>query len=346
MLTRKQFEAMLCTEEVLVLDGALASELEVRGHDLNHVLWSAKILKHDPAAIEKVHTDYFVAGAHIAITSSYQAAPQGLYDHFGMHEDCAKDLIRTSVRLARSARDAAYSRGVDAIRPLLVAGSVGPFGAYLSDGSEYRGDYTRTTDEFKDFHRPRIQALIEAGVDLLALETMPNISEIRSLLKLLRSDFPDALAWLSCTAKSVDRLSDGTTWETLLDLVNKYDDQIIAFGINCVPLSMASSSLEQIHRFTRLPLVCYPNSGELWDAETKSWYGESVDAELRIHSRSTDIRYQTPSDPCDWIKNGARLVGGCCRTGPAFIAATSNKVEKISTARVLAGARLASGVNS
>lgn len=321
MLSKDEFNALLRAEETLIIDGALASELEVRGYDLNHALWSAKILKDDPAAIEKVHTDYFLAGAHVAITSSYQAASQGLKDHFALDEIQSKALIRESVNLARRARDTAYGRGVDSSRALLVAGSVGPYGAYLSDGSEYRGDYSKTMDEFKDFHRPRIQALIDADVDLLALETMPSFSEIRALLSLLQCEFPDAIAWLSCTVRSIDKLSDGTSWKDVLDVVNKYDNQLVAFGFNCIPLSIVSSSLGQARCYTKLPLLCYPNSGESWDAVTKTWYSTSQTA---LQSSVNDN--SSPIDASAWIKNGARLIGGCCRTGPAFIEALGNSL--------------------
>lgn len=307
MLSKIQFEALLKAEGSLVIDGALATELEARGHDLNHALWSAKVLRDDPASIERVHYDYYMAGAHIAITASYQASTAGLYDHFGMNESAARAMIVRSVQIARKARDSALKKGIDRDRPLLIAGSVGPYGSYLADGSEYRGDYERTIGEFKDFHRPRIEALVDAGSDLLALETMPNFKEIKALLELLQEDFPAVIVWLSCTSKDSGHLSDGTPWSDVLALINGYVNAVIGFGINCVPFATAWQTLKNISDLTELPLVCYPNSGEIWDAKTKTWSGGS----------SSD--YSNAQAVSSWTKNGARLVGGCCRTGPAYI---------------------------
>ncbi|SMR45304.1 unnamed protein product [Zymoseptoria tritici ST99CH_3D1] len=325
MLSQKEFESVLEARGTLILDGALATELEVRGHDLNHPLWSAKILKDDPASIEEVHLDYYLAGADVAITASYQAATLGLTEHFEMSEDEGKDLIKRSVSVAQSARTKAYDHGVGSGRKLLVAGSVGPYGAYLSDGSEYRGNYVRTEKEFQDFHRPRIQALIDAGSDLLAIETIPSISEIQAILALLRSDFPDAIAWLSCTAHSAETLCDQTPWEDVLRLVEDHRDQIIGFGINCVPMAMADATLKYLSQLTSIPLVCYPNSGEVWDAVTKTWHGERPDEALTSEqSSANDKALALEFD--QWSKNGARMIGGCCRCGPAFVKAVHKRL--------------------
>lgn len=227
MLTPQTFRTLLTSRQTLLLDGALATELEFRGHNLQHALWSAKLLQEDPESIQKLHLEYFLAGADIVITSSYQASVRGLVEHFrgqGEEEDDDDDeedveekanaLIRLSVQLADRAREEAYlylQHPTDSIsinptrsrKELFIAGSIGPFGAYLADGSEYQGDYNprMSREELKDFHRGRIKVLMsspEGGVDLLALETMPNIEEIRALVELLREEFEGACAWLSC----------------------------------------------------------------------------------------------------------------------------------------------------
>ena len=167
----------------LILDGALATELEARGCDLADRLWSAKILLEQPALIYQVHYDYFAAGAHCAITASYQATPQGFAAR-GIDEAQSLALIRQSVQLAQRARDD-YLAQQGSAQPLLVAGSVGPYGAYLADGAEYRGDYALPEAEMMAFHRPRIRALADAGVDLLACETLPSFAETQALVKLL-----------------------------------------------------------------------------------------------------------------------------------------------------------------
>ena len=193
----------------LVIDGALATELETRDHNLSHPLWSGKILKEDPESIRQIHLDYFLAGADIAITASYQATTQGLEHHFQLNEDDAKELIRLSVRLAQEAKNEAAKHGVDDVLSLLVAGSVGPYGAYLANGSEYRGDYNLSSEQFQAFHRPRIEALVEAGVDLLAVETIPNINELKAIRDLLRADFSTVTAFYGCTLQDASHIADG-----------------------------------------------------------------------------------------------------------------------------------------
>lgn len=300
---------MLAVDGYFVLDGGLATELEKRGHNLNHPLWSGKILKEDPQSIKEVHLDYFLAGANFATTASYQTSSQGLRDHLGLDEDQAVELIIRSVRLAQAAIDEAL-RHIDD-RKLAVAGSVGPYGAYLSDGSEYTGHYGTHVIDFKAFHRPRIQALVDAGVDLLAIETMPNVVEIQEVLDLLASEFPSATAWLSCTLADSQHISDGTKLEAVLSLLSRHEEQILAFGVNCVNPDLASAALKHMQGLTSLPLVCYPNSGEDWDAVTKTWSS-------KLGAR-TSIKEQVQG----WHASGAKFTGGCCRTGPEYIKAVS-----------------------
>lgn len=321
MLTKEQFSALLNRNGTLVIDGALASELEVRGNDLNHPLWSAKILEEDPTCIKQVHLDYYIAGADIAITASYQASTQGFAAHLGFDEKKAATLMKRSVRLARLASEEAYGQGVKADRTLLVAGSVGPYGAFLADGSEYRGDYELTKTEFKAFHRDRIKALVEEDVDLLAIETMPQAVEIEAVLELLRDEFPSAIAWLTCMLKDASHISDGTSIENVLAIVHKYRNNVFAFGANCIPSELVTPFLDQVEDLTDLPLVCYPNSGEVWDAVSKTWSDPNSAADTVFHNVQK------------WRELGARLIGGCCRTGPKDVIAISQTLEKVSQDR-------------
>ena len=199
---------------------------------------------------------------------------------------------------------------------MLVAGSVGPYGAYLADGSAYRGDYQRTATEFKGFHRSRIQALLDAGVDLLAVETMPRLTEVEAVLELIHAEFPNTICWISCTLKDPTHLSDGTPLQDLTKLVERYKDQVVAVGINCVPTELVADALRALKSYTTLPLVCYPNSGETWNADTKTWSGLTAcddDDENGIRS---------------WQDSGASLIGGCCRTGPKFIETVQHSLRQ------------------
>ncbi|WP_393969153.1 homocysteine S-methyltransferase [Kluyvera intermedia] len=297
--------AILAEHPFVLLDGAMATELEARGCDLTDSLWSAKVLMENPQLIYDVHLDYFRAGAQVAITASYQATPDGFAAR-GLDEAQSRSLIGKSVELARQARESYLAENPTA-KGLLIAGSVGPYGAYLADGSEYRGDYQRSAQVFQEFHRPRVEALLEAGVDLLACETLPSFAEIRALAQLL-AEYPVAQAWFSFTLRDSQHLSDGTPLCDVLALLADYP-QIVAVGINCIALENTTDALSYLHGQTPLPLVVYPNSGEHYDAVTKTWHhhGEAC----------ATLEGYLPQ----WLAAGAKLIGGCCRTTPKDIAA-------------------------
>ncbi|HDG1677813.1 TPA: homocysteine S-methyltransferase [Kluyvera ascorbata] len=297
--------SILTDRPFVLLDGAMATELEARGCDLADSLWSAKVLMENPQLIYDVHLDYFRAGAQVAITASYQATPDGFAAR-GLDEAQARSLIAKSVELAKQARDSYYAEN-PAAKGLLIAGSVGPYGAYLADGSEYRGDYQRSAQVFQDFHCPRVEALLEAGVDLLACETLPSFDEIRALAQLLET-YPVAQAWFSFTLRDAQHLSDGTPLRDVLALLADYP-QILAVGINCIALENTVEALSYLHSLTSLPLVVYPNSGEHYDAVSKTWHhhGEAC----------ATLEGYLPQ----WLAAGAKLIGGCCRTTPKDIAA-------------------------
>ncbi|MFJ4030079.1 homocysteine S-methyltransferase [Paenarthrobacter sp. NPDC089989] len=290
----------------LVLDGALATELEVHGCDLDDPLWSAKVLLKQPHLIKQVHRDYFDAGASVAITASYQATPAG-FARRSLSVEESLELVARSVRLADEARQE-YLAANPGARSLLVAGSVGPYGAYLADGSEYRGDYTLSSAEFRDFHRPRIAALVEAGVDFLACETLPSFAEAEALLALV-AEF-DVESWFTFTLRDSAHISDGTPLADVAALL-RTEPRVAAVGLNCVPLELVAPGLGALRNATDAPLVAYPNSGETYDAVTKTWGpsgGAGVVGTLAGHVG-------------EWRALGARLLGGCCRTNPRDIEA-------------------------
>ncbi|MCR1000211.1 homocysteine S-methyltransferase [Serratia rubidaea] len=301
---------LLADERALILDGALATELEARGCDLSDPLWSAKVLLENPTLIYQVHLDYFRAGAQCAITASYQATPQGFLRR-GLNEEQALTLIATSVQLAQQAR-ADYLAQQPQAAPLLVAGSVGPYGAFLADGSEYRGDYQLPQAEMIAFHRPRIAALAAAGVDLLACETLPSFAELQALLTLL-ADYPTLGAWFSFTLRDSEHLSDGTSLAEVASLLNA-SPQALAVGVNCIALEQVTPALRTLAALTTLPLLAYPNSGEHYDAVSKTWH--ACDGEHGSLIGQLDA----------WRQSGARLIGGCCRTTPQDIRAIAGQL--------------------
>ncbi|KAA6474170.1 homocysteine S-methyltransferase [Bacillus swezeyi] len=293
----------------IILDGAMATELERYGCDLNDSLWSAKILMENPDLIKQVHLDYFHAGADCAITASYQSTVEG-FTKRGLNEAEALHLIQESVRLAVKARDEfwAVSESREGRPKPIVAASVGPYGAFLADGSEYRGNYEVTEDELADFHRHRMSALINAGADILACETIPCLSEAKAIVHLLK-EFPDSQAWISFSAKDGRHISDGTRAADCAKWLDQHE-QVAAVGINCTPIEHIPSLISEMKKQTAKPIIVYPNSGEAYDPETKTWHGNACSESFGESARR-------------WYDSGAQLIGGCCRTKPEDIRAVA-----------------------
>lgn len=297
----------------IIIDGALASELQRRGCDLNDSLWSAKVLIEQPDLIRQVHYDYFKAGADCATTASYQASPLGFAKKRISLDESIK-LIKKSVELAQQAKEQ-YLTQIGKNKPLFIAGSVGPYGAYLADGSEYTGNYQLSEEEFIEFHQIRIQALIDAKADILACETLPNFAEIKALVKVLKQ-YPTMTAWFSFTLKDANHLSDGTPLKEVIDYLNNVD-QLVSVGINCIALEEVTAALTVLQTLTRKPLIVYPNSGEQYDPTTKQWH--------KNHQHNCTFKNQLPT----WLKLGAKLIGGCCQTTPKDIAEIADYLKNI-----------------
>lgn len=302
-----KLESILQQQNFLFLDGGLATELEARGASLQDPLWSAKVLLEQPELIRQVHLDYFLAGADVAITASYQASFEGL-GRRGFSRQKARELMQLSVRLAREAREQFWDvennrRG--RVFPL-VAASVGPYGAFLADGSEYKGRYGLSVRELMDWHRPRLETLLDAAPDLLAFETIPCPEEAEALLRLLE-ECPGATAWLSFSCRDASRLSQGEPFSEGVRLANG-SPQAEAVGLNCTAPWFVTALLQEARKHTEKPLLAYPNSGEIWDTGRHCWISGS-------HEQGFGKL------PLEWARAGARLIGGCCRTGPEDIKA-------------------------
>lgn len=288
-LDNANFSAMLARDRPIVIDGGLATQLEAQGCDINNPLWSASVITSNPQAIIDAHRAYLEAGAEIIITASYQATDP--------------HMLTRSVELALQARDAYQSASG---KRALVAASVGPYGAVLSDGSEYTGDYAIDVDELHDFHRGRLALLDTSGADLLACETIPSRAEAIALCHLLRD--AQSPAWVSFSCRDGQHINDGTPIEEVADLFRGHP-RVLALGINC---TLPQYVLPLIRRLRAvLPdkaVVVYPNSGEVFDARDKTWSGV-VTAEDWAAAAQV------------WAAAGAGIIGGCCRTGPLHIQA-------------------------
>jgi homocysteine S-methyltransferase len=304
------FRPFLKRCRIVVLDGALATELERRGANLNDSLWSAKILLETPELIRAVHLDYLRAGANVMTTASYQATFRG-FARIGLSDKQAVQLFRLSVRLASEAREEFL---VESSQPHpLIAASVGSYGAFLADGSEYRGDYNLTRDQLKGFHRRRIEALLEASPDLLAFETVPCRKEGEAILELM-GEYPEVKAWLSFSCCDEVHVCSGDGFRDCVKLAND-SDQILAVGLNCTSPFLVEPLIRSVGDIAGKYFIAYPNSGERWDARNRHW---------RDAGRTVDFGGLARR----WYAAGARVIGGCCRTTPDDIRSISREFNK------------------
>lgn len=285
---------------LLVLDGAFGTELARRGFDTNDELWSAKALFEKPELVEAVHRDYYEAGADVSTSASYQATVEG-FEKKGFTREQARELIVCSVRLVQQARDAFWQQKAKrAGRPQpLAAASVGPYGAYLADGSEYRGDYRASRAELSDFHAERLDILVAAEPDILACETLPLLDEALAILADLHR-YPDMGAWISFSCKDEAHTCGGDAIADCARLLDK-ERQVTAIGVNCTAPQYVADLIRNIRAHTTKPVVVYPNTGETYDAVTKTWHGSPTPYRDFVRQ---------------WYEAGARLIGGCCRTTP------------------------------
>ena len=304
------FEPFLEHQGVLILDGGLATELEERGHDLNHPLWSARLLIDNPAEIAAVHRTYLEAGADCIISASYQSSIAGLAAE-GLSEKAAKSMIQETVAIACQVRDDFMNTIEDdsRIRPL-VAASIGPYGAFLANGAEFRGDYKISKKMLKDFHQPRWELLSQTSADIFACETIPSIDEAE-VLRILLDESPEVCAWVSFSCKDGTHISDGTAIKECLSLFEDCPN-LLAIGINCTSPAHILSLITQINQYNMSKLIIvYPNSGEHFDNVHKKWIGERSSQDFGKLA-------------LEWYTSGARIIGGCCRTGPDHISVIRN----------------------
>jgi homocysteine S-methyltransferase len=312
------FAPFLARSGAAVVDGAFATELERRGADLRDPLWSARVLLEQPSLIRAVHDDYFAAGADVAITATYQATFEGLKTR-GLDAAAAALLMRSAVQIAIDSRDAYWSAhssrqasDMTATMPV-VAASVGPYGAFLADGSEYVGNYALDDDALVAWHRPRFAVLANSGADLLACETIPCGAEARAFLRLL-SEHRDARAWISFAARDGAHIASG---ERFADLARECGahPQVVAVGINCTAPQHVASLIRDARAATDAAIVVYPNSGETYDAVSHGWL--------------PGVECASFADAAErWLDAGATIVGGCCRTSPDDIRAVRALVDR------------------
>lgn len=291
----------------LILDGGLATQLEAQGFNLRgDPLWSARLMQTNREAIKDAHYRFLLSGSDVITTATYQASVTGFVKHLDVTCECARELLMSGVHLAK---DTVKRFQSDCQRHALVAASVGPYGAFLHNGAEYTGAYAKdmSVEDLKAFHRPQIECLTAAEADLIAFETIPSIKEGEALVQLLR-EFPNAKAWLSFSCKDERCISDGSLFTEAV-LVASKSTQLLAVGVNCCSPGLVEPLLDSAGTLLGpdMSWVVYPNSGEEWDTE-QGW-------------KAAEKTAVSLTDFCEtWRRQGAALIGGCCRIGPTHIA--------------------------
>ena len=331
---------LISRQSVLILDGGLGSEIERRGIRLESKLWSAWLLHGghgNPQALFDIHYDFIASGADIVTTASYQASLTVMKEELGVSDEEAKRLIVSSVTIAARARDQWWEEtsggggggGISRIRPL-IAFSMGSYGAYLADGSEFRGDYSESMsiEDLIKFHRSRLDLVLgNPKIDLLAFETIPCIKEAAAICLLLESLPSPPQAWISFSCKDGSTLNyNNESFCSAVTLVASSKARVAAVGVNCtnpdyiVPLlkeaDLALTSIESLKESDRPILIVYPNSGEQWDSEAKQW-------QVGSSSVTPDAYAQ---QALKFVEAGAQIIGGCCRIYPQHIQALRSRL--------------------
>jgi len=291
------------------IDGGLATHLEQSGHSLHDSLWSARIIADDLPAVTRAHRDFINAGARVVISASYQVSRAG-FMAAGRTAQQADDALVASIAAARMAAD---GTGV------LVAASIGPFGAISHDGAEYRGNYGRSHNELVDFHSERLAVIAAAKPDLFAIETIPDVVEAAAIAEAL-ADHGDIPAWMSFSCSDERHTAaDQSIGEAVSAATEALS--VAAVGVNCVAPGLVSGLLERMGEVTAVPLVVYPNAGGAWLAETGTW-----------GPGQTLSRPDAGIDPWlmdAWLDRGAVLIGGCCQVEPEAITQVSAHLERV-----------------
>jgi len=299
----------------LVLDGGLATRLEAYGLNLDDALWSGAALLERPDLVQEAHRDYLEAGAEVICTATYQVTEQSAAASRRWKGVDWRKVLDEAVFVAQQACSARESGAAGT--GAWIAGSIGPYGATLHDGSEYRGGYRIDEAELERFHAEKVAYLAESGVDLLAFETLPSLREAKVLARLLRNH-PRSMGYFSFTCGPGGTTAEGDELSAVARFFAE-QQQAIAIGVNCVPSDVADEALRVLSASGVRALVVYPNSGEIWDAGSAAWVGNGGQKAVSAWSERAER----------WLEMGVRMMGGCCRTGPEEIAALARHIASI-----------------
>jgi len=299
-MQRNHVRSLLTRGEIILLDGALGTELERRGVSTALPLWSAQALLDTPDMVRTIHEEYIRAGADVITAATFRTTPRAL-GKAGMHGE-ADRLTERAVTLAREARERAGGG-----REIWVAGSLAP----LEDC--YRPELAPSGDAAEEEHRVQAERLARCGADLILIETMNTVAEARAAAAAARTTGLPVLVSFICSGPRV--ILSGEPLGDAARAVEPYDP--IAILVNCVPAEIAAGCLDELSRATPLPRGCYPNAGAP-DMERGAWHFDDAMTPERFAAMAGS-----------WLERGAQVVGGCCGTGPDHIRALRSALPPV-----------------
>src|SRR5260221_7896363 len=286
---RSAFFDRLATGTPILFDGGMGTQLYAQGVPYERCFDELNLRQGD--LVQAVHRAYIAAGAEVIETNTF-AANRVRLAAYGL-EHRVRDINFRGVKVAREAREVSGE-------PVFLAGSVSGIGQPLAPVG------TIWPDEARSIFVEQIEALLEAGVDLLVLETFSSPLELREAVLAARSVSAD----LPIIAQvSVDEEGTTLAGATPVDIINALATlHVDAVGVNCgVGPQAALEALQQMRSLTQLPLSAMPNAGH------------------PTTQGGRQIYVSTPEYFADYARRfaeaGARIIGGCCGTTPAHIAA-------------------------
>lgn len=277
-------------KRIKLLDGSLSYPIELRGHNLNTKLWTAKILMDNPKVIEDIHVEYINSGVDYISTSSYQLSVKTLKEE-GYNILEIENIFKKSVSVAKNALSRANKKKIK------ILGSFGPFATYLADGSEYTGIYNTKDEIIKEFHSENLKIINKLDIDILLYETIPSLREISILNNLLEQS--DKEVWISMTCNNTLNLRDNSSLKKACEILSQ-SKKISTIGLNCFDPSITNIAIEKLRLYSNKKILVYPNSGEKYNCENKTWLGKN-----KFNDQSIS----------NWIKESPDIIGGCCRIG-------------------------------
>lgn len=275
-------------KEIVILDGAMGTELFRRGANTQLPIWSAQGLIENPEMVREIHKDYIQAGAEIITTNTFRTTSRAL----GKKDlsEHAKELTTLAVTVAKQARSESASK------PVWIAGSVAP----LEDCYEPSliPDSATAIREHAEF----IGWLVEAGVDLILIETMNSIQEaVAAAQAAAIHELPIFVSW---TCEGDGKILNGDRVEDGIRFLEPY--RPAAFLINCTSAKHITAALKKMRAVSKVPIGAYANIGK---AESISGWEFTHDLDAAAYTREAE----------NWIQEGAHIIGGCCGTTPEFI---------------------------